>query len=359
MLTLFGEELPEPGKMRPDWRADTEWLPLGEELPQWLDGVLDRTNGLPGGLRDTQVDVLDTVLTIEHRTADDFNFRGDAKRYRERAQADSADFSDTMRDAVAEYTDQLGLVHPVDPRHRRYDMTLVLGGGYRSPLLRARFARLLESQGVDLGELYFLGSPRFLIAEPPEALDVADYAPTARDEFDLLVAAAHSEFELDAASPEFLCGCRTADTRCPQWLRSHQDAATETPSEYTHERRIQLSDSTDRARGWVLSACTGRPPYRPDTSDTFGLWARTASPTTRQRVLIVTTQVFVPFQTFDGIKRLYLQHGVDVEAVGFGAEWGDRPLTAEYLLQETLSAIRSARRLVVDAVDILRHSSAA
>jgi hypothetical protein len=74
---------------------------------------------------------------------------------------------------------------------------------------------------------------------------------------------------------------------------------------------------------------------------------------------VVTTQVFVPFQTFDGIRRLYLPYGVDVDTVGFGAEWGDRPQTAEYLLQETLSAIRSARRLLIDAAEVLVHPALA
>jgi len=70
-------------------------------------------------------------------------------------------------------------------------------------------------------------------------------------------------------------------------------------------------------------------------------------------VLVVTAQVFVPFQTFDGLRRRYLPFGVDIDAVGFRADRGDRPETAEYLLQETLSAIRSARRLVVAAAEVL------
>ncbi|GFJ92598.1 hypothetical protein [Phytohabitans rumicis] len=70
-------------------------------------------------------------------------------------------------------------------------------------------------------------------------------------------------------------------------------------------------------------------------------------------MLVVTTQVFVPFQTFDGLRRLYLPFGVDLDTVGLGTEYADRPLTTEYLLQETLSAIRSARRLLVDAAETL------
>ncbi|MEO6702210.1 MAG: hypothetical protein ABI140_05940 [Jatrophihabitantaceae bacterium] len=66
----------------------------------------------------------------------------------------------------------------------------------------------------------------------------------------------------------------------------------------------------------------------------------------------------MPFQTFDGVRQLQLPLGVEIDAAGFGAGWGDRPDTAEYLLQEVLSAIRSARRLLVDAAAILTGRTA-
>jgi hypothetical protein len=174
-----------------------------------------------------------------------------------------------------------------------------------------------------------------------------------------MVGAARTEFGLSPAEVTFLCGCSSADARCPNWRSGRDDGADRTPPAYTHERRVDLLDSGGKAIGSAFSASTGRPPYRPDTSDTFALWARCSAPQPGQRLLVVTTQVFVPFQTFDGIRRLYLPYGVDVDTVGFGAEWGDRPQTAEYLLQETLSAIRSARRLLIDAAEVLVHPALA
>src|SRR5262249_33593074 len=84
---------------------------------------------------------------------------------------------------------------------------------------------------------------------------------------------------------------------------------------------------------------------------------RRAHPKPGERLLVITTQVFVPFQTFDGLRRLYLPFGTDIDTVGYGAEWGDRPLTPEYLLQETLSAIRSGRRLLIDAAKELMRDA--
>jgi hypothetical protein len=167
-----------------------------------------------------------------------------------------------------------------------------------------------------------------------------------------LVAAAEAEFGLTPARTTFLCGCSSADTPCPKWLERHPEGG-QTPAAYTHERRAELVDDMDRTVASVLSASTGRPPYRPETSDTFALWGRCASPQLGQRVLVVTSQVFVPFQSFDGVRRLYLPHGVDLEAAGYGDDWEDSPRTAEYLLQEVLSAIRSGRRLLVDAAAAL------
>jgi hypothetical protein len=121
----------------------------------------------------------------------------------------------------------------------------------------------------------------------------------------------------------------------------------------TDRRQARMVDDDGRTIGSVLSASTGRPPKRPDTSDTFDLWARHADPRFGQRVLVITTQVFVPFQTFDGLRRVYLPHGVDIDTVGLGPGWVDRPQTAEYLLQESPSAIRSGRRLMIRAAEVL------
>lgn len=355
LLALFDEEMPPSSTQPDDPITSGGWLHLNEELPRWLEQIVDNTQPVSVGLTREYVGILRRTLSLERQVAEHFNFRGgQGGQYRERAQASAATFDNALRGDIIDCSRRLGLVDPEAPRHSSYDMTLVLGGGYKSPQLRSQLAADLAASGTGLGRLYFLGSPRFLIDEPPEAAEVAYYAEQARDEFDLMAAGAHRAFGLTVSTPMYLCGCRSADDLCPTWLDSHSDDSIDTPPEYTHERKADLTDSQRINQGAVLSASTHRPPYRPDTTDTFALWTRVANPRIGQRALVVTTQVFVPFQTFDGIKRLYLDHGVEVDAVGFGADWGDRPLTAEYVLQETLSAIRSARRMLVYACDILR-----
>lgn len=334
---------------------DDDWLPLNEDLPDWVDGLLRGVE--PRGLTPGQVKELRSAMAIERFAVDHFDFRAvDGAGYRERNQAASADFDAATEAVVLKYCRELGLVDPARSRSNRYDNTLVLGGGYKSPQLRAQYAAELASAGTELGQVYLLGSPRLLIAEPPEAPAVAYYAPSARDEFDLMEAAAVREFDgLTAAPLEFLCGCSSDSVVCPRWRAAHPDFADDAdmPPQFTHERRVRLVDASGAVRGSVLSASTGRPPYRPDTSDTFKLWAQVAEPSPGEDILIVTTQVFVPFQRFDAYRRLYLEYGADIDVVGFGAERGDRPQTTEYLLQETLSGIRSARRMMVAAAETL------
>jgi hypothetical protein len=352
LLGAFGEALPRPGMPWTPGEAADDWLHLNEDLPGWLDAVIADTG--ERRLTADQLDVLRRVLMVERLAADDFNFRTrEGVAYTERSQAVKADFSDELRELVRKAADDLGLVTPRPARSRAYDRTLVLGGGYLSPLLRARYAESLQAGGLDLGALYFLGSPRFLIADPPERPKVESYAPDASDEFDLMAAAGCAGFGLSRAAVEFLCGCASVDVVCPRWKAGDWPEAGETPTAYTHERLQALTDATGRPAAITLSASTGRPPYRPDTSDTFELWARLAQPRHGERILVVTTQVFVPFQTFDGVRLLQLRHGVDIEVVGYGAEWDEQPRTAEYLLQEILSAIRSARRLLVDSAAVL------
>ncbi|MBF9133678.1 hypothetical protein I0C86_32795 [Plantactinospora sp. S1510] len=338
-----------------DGHADrSDWLHLDEDLPEWLGSLLRQADPAVKGLSEEQTDVLRRTLAIEQTAATHFNFRTrDGSSYRERSQAVHADFSPETRAVVLRLTDALGLVSPHPPRSREYGKTLVLGGGYRSPLLRARYAAQLQASGVALGEVSFLGSPRPLIDEPPERPAAERYAPGASDEFDLMVGAVRAEFGLEPAELTFLCGCPSADNACPNWPARNLPRANQTPPAFTHERRAALVGADGQAIGSVLSANTGRPPLRPDTADTLRLWARCARPRLGERVLVVTTQVFVPFQAFDGLRQLYLPFGVDLDTVGYGAEWHDRPQTAEYLLQETLSAIRSARRLLVDAAETL------
>lgn len=352
LLGLFGKSLPArrseaAGVVQPRIRQESEH-------PEWVYSLLSDPGSDRRQLSVEEVNVLIRLLALESSIAEDFDFRGRAGGdYKERAEAATADFGANKRSAIQSICDDLGLVTASKPARDAYDMCLILGGGYRSPLLRAGLAARLGAQGIELGRIYGLGSPRFLLTDPPESPVVAEYAPDARDEFDLMGAAIGSEFDLGIGEVRFVCGCASASVVCPAWPFINSPEAGETPSEYTHLREAPITDPSGRSRGAVLSARTSRPPFRPNTADTYEFLGAVARLAAGNSALVATTQVFVPFQHYDGLRSLWLPFGVDVDTVGFGPEYGDRPLTSEYLLQEVLSAVRSARRLILDSARIL------
>jgi hypothetical protein len=274
-----------------------------------------------------------------------------AASYRERWQAAEMTFSDGRRSLVAEAADELGLVTATRPDRAQYAHAAVLGGGGRTPLLRAQYLdALIEEHGLRPGQVWMLGSPR-LIEEDKERPAADTYAAGAVDEFDLMCAAAEQAFAALDPVTELTCGCRSDSDPCPTWT-SHMIehgvdadtvAATDVRLQHTRRRTYRVSRVGPIN---VLSASTSNPPDRPNTADTYALLAGESKPQPGDRALIVTTQVFYPFQSFDALRMLALPSGLMTETVGFGAEHSDRPNTAEFNLQEILSGVRSARRLV-------------
>lgn len=275
--------------------------------------------------------------------------------YRERWQGSQFPIDEADADAIRQRAAALDLVEETRPALSRYDHVVILGGGGISPLTRAQYAHeLFELHDLEVGDLWLLGSPRRVQESERRAADT--YAKSATDEFDLMSGAARAAFALGDAEVEFVCGCHDESDRCPVWLARVEVSATPeeieaTPVWMQHERARRFrADSASRSIG-ALSASTSNPPDRTNTADTYRMLATVTSLAPGQAMLIVTTQVFVPFQTFDALRMLVVPRGVGIDVVGYGAHRGDRPETPEFLLQELLSAIRSARRLAVELVE--------
>ena len=98
----------------------------------------------------------------------------------------------------------------------------------------------------------------------------------------------------------------------------------------------------------VLAAPSTRPGQRANTADTLTGWANLVRlPAAGTRILMVTTDIFVPFQHCDAVRLLGLRYGCEVETVGFDStanRWVPPPSTAA-VLQEVRSAIRSVQAL--------------
>jgi hypothetical protein len=235
--------------------------------------------------------------------------------------------SEQRRQVIASAT-ALGFVDPASPRHARYDHILVLGSYLDACLARAARAAQLIGAGTATAEVCGLTSFR-----PAEEYDrqVARSLdlPAGEHEFDLMDLAMRRTFGVnepkqEKAEPE------PAGAGCLRLYRR-----------YMTDAGLPVS---------VLSAAAANQLTRANTADTYRDWAATNA-TAGDRLLIITTTYFVPFQHCDAIQVLGLSHyrcGIDtigIDPANSRPEVLAYELSAADHLMEIRSAVRSMRAL--------------
>jgi hypothetical protein len=228
-----------------------------------------------------------------------------------------------VRDAAV----ALGLSDRDHPPAQDYDHVLVLGGGRVTGRARARYAAELLAGGVSAGSVVGLGSLRVL----PSATSAADPGAEAEQtEGDAMFNALHEAFPADGPVDE-----RSGVTAEGNdwWVRSYSSAG----------RPVH-----------VLAAPPSRAGQRANTADTLLGWAELIErPSSGDSLLMVTTDLYVPFQHADAIRILGLGLRCGIETVGFSTRtfphWPNGPAKTGELLQETRSAIYSLHRLLTAA----------
>ncbi|MFI2714570.1 hypothetical protein ACH495_31060 [Micromonospora sp. NPDC018662] len=289
-----------------------------EGIASWVDSpamtaLLDEFGGgsRPGPLGD-RLDALE-----------EFSARWDHRKgLLERHQVVGESFAAPVDARIRSAARSLGLAGRVMPRSRSFDHILVLGGGVRTMMARAHLAATILRRGVRAGSVAGLGSLRPIPEQNVIAggLGLGDVAT----EGDAVDEALRYAF---GAAPATERRSGTTEAGQPWWVRSHPDV--DPP---VH----------------VLAAPSTRPGERANTADTLLGWAelvRSASVGTR--LLVVTTDIFVPFQHCDAVRLLGLRYGCEVETVGFDStanRWVPPPATSA-ILQEVRSAIRSMQAL--------------
>ncbi|MEJ3750529.1 hypothetical protein WEI85_45645 [Actinomycetes bacterium KLBMP 9797] len=233
----------------------------------------------------------------------------------ERPDAPEPALAPAVATLVTEAATALGMVTARPPRHREYQHLIVLGGLAHACLRRTAYAAHLVRRGTAVHAMGVLGSYRQLT--PAElTLPAARGCATEVDALDLGVRRA---FGLD----------------CP---------AEAAPSVRTYL-------PPDGPPIIVLAAPSSDPDHRADTADTQRFWARHAGLAKGDRVLVVTSPIYVPFQHCDAIRTLGLPYGCLVDTVGVDPRTTDDDLPEPTLtpgryLQEIRSAIRAMRILV-------------
>jgi len=296
---------------------------LAHDIAQWIDSAamaaLVRAFGgdLPAGDVDARLAYLE-----------DFSMVWDSRAGGERIDARYIERDDATRKLIEATAPALGLAGRQRPALDHYDHVLVLGGGRITGRARAHFAAELLSSGTSAGTVTGLGSLRELPARPGQQGD-----PEIATEGDAMLAAVRQAFP---PAGEITTRAGTTADGNGWWVKSY------------------VSDGRPVS---VVAAPPTRPGQRANTPDTLTGWAELVTrPAATDRVLLVTTDLYVPFQHAEAIRVLGLPHRCGIDTVGFDTRsfgaWPNGPSHPGELLQELRSAIRSLHNLHRQALHV-------
>lgn len=247
-----------------------------------------------------------------HRFSAKWDRRSGGERLTMSAGEVAMDVDDLLADAA-----ELGMTESRTPTQHVYEHGLTLGGTALASIYRVMHLFGLRAGGVGLTSVGILtalreiaAEERRLVSQRADIAELADY----RTEFDVMVAAAE----------RFAIG--TAEVHRTDHENPHLRAA---------------DAQVDGAR--VLAAPSGDASRRPNTFDNYAVYRRNVD--AGDRLLIVTSSVYLPYQFFVALQALGWKRPLTVEAVGFPPEWMQGVLTGPAnVLQELRSGLYAARR---------------
>lgn len=286
---------------------------VADGIAAWLDSAAMTTLLEAFGYRLSPGGSLADRLNEIERFSERWNYRQGMERH----EAVGEEFPPEFNAVIRATTAALGLADCEAPPAAEYDHVLVLGGGVRTMLARSRLAASLLRSGVTAQTVAGLGSMRPLAGQEETARQFGlAPCPTEGDAVD---ATLRREFALKEPTE------RRAGL--DWWVRSYHD-----------------SDPVVH----VLAASSTRAGMRANTADTFIGWAKLL-PLDPQgaRLLMITTDMFVPFQHCDAVRVLGLRYDAVIDTVGFATAtnpWVPTAQTFE-VLQEVRAAIHSMQRL--------------
>jgi hypothetical protein len=303
---------------------------LSSDIAAWIDSPPMRA--LVVAFAEAEdVSMADLDLATRLDRLDSFTERWDTRQGRERDQADELPLTPEQDELVMRAVTALGFRDSGVPRHDRYDHILMLGGLFRACITRpAHAANLIRSGMVSTSSVTALGGHRPFSEQERALAERAGFGEL-NEEFAALDAGVRKAFGLD--DPSSTEGERF-DSPGGSWSLHSYD-----------------TDGGLTVR--VAAAPSGEPALRrANTEDSYKWWAnKVAKLGPRDRILAVTTAIYVPAQHAAAVRMLSIPFGAEVETVGI--EPGDvnpalaQPFTPTKYLLEIRSAIRSLRDLFV------------
>lgn len=258
----------------------------------------------------------------------------------ERNQVDPNAVSGRDEELVLAAADALGLVRPRPPRYRDYDHVVMLGGLVRANIWRTKYAAHLLNQGISAGNVTAISAYRDLARNEEDP---------SSDEFNLL-----AEFGLPRRDYEWQVmedGLRLA-FGLPEFT-----VERESGSEAAGSERFRVSSATAAGRRVSLVVAPAAEPSRKagaraNTGDGYRYWAdQVEHVKPGERILAVTTCIYVPYQHAIALQHLALPFGCSVDTVGIDfSAIGDDPnpqrFRGVHYLLDIRSALQAYERLV-------------
>jgi len=264
----------------------------------------------------------------------DWDFRRDRERNlieHATAEVNGREVPDSLVIAAAR---ALGLVDAVTVTGRRFSHVVVLSGLVSACVNRTHRAAELLHGGLAADAVVVLGAHRELGgAEPQQSADAGLGDLT--DEAEVLVAATRKAFGLGR----------------PQTTEESQPPADPGQSAAFHAASARYQWPSVE----VVIAPSGEPGRRrANTADQLRHWARLAGIGREHDLLIVTTQIYVPYQHLETLHTLGLQRGCGVYSCGVDAASALLPRATPFGGRDYLQEIRSALRAAAGLLRVAR-----
>lgn len=307
------------------------------EIADWVHSEPLQVLARHFGARPPVGDLAEELAYLEDFTATAWDFRKhDAEDPKERNQIDADAVAGADEQMVLAAVDALGLVRPRPPKYHHYDYIVVLGGLVRANIWRPAYAAWLLQHAVTADNVIAISAYRQLARN--------DAHPD-RDEYKLL-----EVFSLPLRSYEWEVmedGLRRA-FNLPEFAVDRESGPeAEGPARF----RVAWAESASRRVSLVVARAL-EPGRRANTADGYRYWAgEIGHVKPGQRILAVTTCIYVPYQHATALQHLALPFGCSLDTVGIDFSVIDDSASSQrfrgaHYLQETRSALRAYYQLV-------------
>jgi hypothetical protein len=266
---------------------------------------------------------------------DEFSERWDFRSGKERNLVVAPRFPRDVTSVVLRAAASLGLVGPLPIRGGHYDHILVLGGLIRACFARPHAAAELLAEGtVSARAVTALGGFRALAGDELALADRFVGRPL-HDEYEAMDLGVRLAFHVEEP-------------------RVERGASSEVVGGGWHLREYVAAGGRAIT---VIAAPSSEPGIRrANTPDTYEWFAKeVAHLQPKQRLLLVTSDIYVPYQHADALRMLALPYGVEVETAGVIPGEVDVRLAQRFdphnYLQEVRSTVRAFRALLASLGD--------